>query len=1208
TYEQHLTPDWVLMNGTTPVLLVMLTAPGQPLDRKESTEGRWRASPSVKLERLLHETGIPIGVIASGEEFRVMYAPSGLNSGKITWTSRLLLEEKATINALHTLLSPETLLVPPPAPGLKELCRLSQDRQVEVADQLGRQVRRGLDALIHAWDAADREARGALLGPMTDAQVYEMGLTVMMRMVFLLYAEERALLPHGEVLYDQAYGITFLWHRLQEQRRQAPGAMLTTRDGWGRILATCRLLSGGSTHPDLSLIAYGGNLFGPDRWPVLEDHRLAIPNATIHTILGELLFARQKRSGSPQRVGYWALDIEEIGYIYEGLLDHRCARNDTDEPWVKLLGATEAEAVFPLSDLTGKTLPKRIEFCTKNTGRDKAALSREAERSANDAEKDALAHFPEATVQAVLPVAPLVRCEVVVPPGWRCITTGTSRRASGSHYTPQRLTEQVVRHTLEPLVYQCHEGKPGLYIEPRTVVSPESLLSLRVADIAMGSGAFLVQVVRYLGDRLVEAWEQALHAVPEGTPLTMPFAKPAKDPTREPLIDRENPQENVIWARRYVAQRCVYGVDVNPLAVEMARLSLWLTTLAKSLPFTFLDHALRCGDSLVGVSEEQITTWSLDGTGDPMPLFKGPLEQAIHSAADLRRQLEELPVLTTADQQRKRSLLMRAQEATLRVRLLGDAVVAPYFASENNNERAALASTLHNLALGTLNAGDDHELEKEVKKHLGDQRTFHWFCEFPEVFEKGGFSAIVGNPPFMGGKKMRGNLGNELYAYLKTAYSHTVNTVDLVAYFFCRAYDHLSTLGTMGLLATNTIAQGDTRRSGLEHLVLQGAQIFRAIPSMPWPGIAAVEVAVVHLAKSWSGQFTLNEETVPIISSALDDYPFPPPSLNTLEINKNKSFQGSVVVGMGFVLEESDAIRFIKGNHNNSTVLFPYLNGKDLNSEPSQKPSRWVINFFDWPLEKARRYTELFERVETLVKPERMKVNREAHKKYWWHYGDKRPALYKAIAPLNQVLVTALVSKFVNFSMVPTGQVFSHKLGVITFQEWWKFAVLQSRFHIEWSWKFSSTLTSRINYSPSDVFETFPFPENLPPDLETRLNAAGEAYHQHRADLMLSLSEGLTDLYNRFHDPTETHEGVLMLHELQIAMDTAVRDAYGWQDLPLEHGFVTVDEEVEKVSKHSGITTTEVKHTHRFTLSPSAKREVIIRLFNLNQSRAAAEA
>lgn len=1210
-FGQELRADRVLMAPKGPALLVCITHPDQGLDRQDRREGRWKASPTTKLERLLRDTGRSLGLVTNGDSFRLLHAPAGFTAGHLTWSARLLVEEKATLDAFYSLLGRDMLLPEDAAaPALADLCRLSIDRQGEVADQLGEQVRSGLERLIWAWDEADRESNGELLAGVGDDRLYEMGLTVMMRLVFLLYAEERHLLPHGEVLYDQGYGLTWLWHRLQRQQRETPATMGETHDAWARFVSTCRLVYGGCTHPDLSLIAYGGRLFDPRRCPALEDPRCRVSNRTFHDVLRLLLFARQRRGGEPQRVGYWALDVEQIGYVYEGLLDHRCARAG-EVPVVKLRGA--GEAAVPVAELEALSPDRLVGRVAEETGRKPDAVREALARPLEPREEDALVRLPPPVAERVRPFAALVQIDEVVQPFRRYLTTGTSRRASGAHYTPQSLTERIVRTTLEPLVYRNVEGKPGLLVEPREVKSPRELLDLKVCDIAMGSGAFLVQAIRYLGERLVEAWDRALAEALEKASdarLAMPYAGPAADAEADQPINPEHRDEMVLWARRYVAERCVYGVDKNPLAVEMARLSLWLTTLAKDRPFTFLDHALRCGDSLVGVDREQLVTWSLDRKGSGQPILEPVLARAVGEALELRKRLALIPALDAADTERKAALLERAERAMGRVMLAGDLLLAPSFAEEKAKEQARLRDALLNRFVAAETDDAAAELRYDAGRLLAGQRTFHWPFEFPEVFldgERGGFDAVVGNPPFVGGQFIRRQLGERMLGWLRERWPTSHGTADLVAFFFLRGFENLRRGGTFGLIATNTIGQGDTRESGLDEIVRAGGTIYAAAPRMPWPGLAAVNVSVVHVARgSWNGPATLDGASVDAITTALDASGLDAKPYR-LAANADMSFQGSNVLGLGFTMPPEEAQALIARDPRNAEVLFPYLNGKDLNTSPDQSPTRWVINFFDWPLEKAEQYPDCFAIVREKVYPERQAIKgadptSEQRRRIWWRFTRPTMDLYRAIAPLERVLVKAQVSDTHAPVFVSPTQVFSHKVIVFGSASAGRLAMLQSNIHEAWARRYSSTMKTDLSYSPSDCFDTYPFPASL-----DGLDDIGERYHEHRRQLMLANNEGLTATYNRFHDPKEKDPGIQKLRDLHVEMDLAVRNAYGWTDLDIEHGWVETKTTEEKKDKKTGKVRTVTKSDWRFTISDKARQEVLRRLLALNHERYAEE-
>jgi hypothetical protein len=267
---------------------------------------------------------------------------------------------------------------------------------------------------------------------------------------------------------------------------------------------------------------------------------------------------------------------------------------------------------------------------------------------------------------------------------------------------------------------------------------------------------------------------------------------------------------------------------------------------------------------------------------------------------------------------------------------------------------------------------------------------------------------------------------------------------------------------------------------------------------------------------------------------------------------------------MGFVLSPEEAQALIERDPRNRDVLFPYLNGEDLNSRPDQSPSRWVINFHDWPLERAETYPDCMKIVREKVKPERDRVNQRNAREKWWLFERARPELYTTIAGMERVLVRARVSEHHQLVFTPANQVMSEATVIFPFQEGASFAILQSR----------------MRYAPSDCAETFPLPAG-----NSVLAAVGDSYHSHRLTMTLAREEGLTKIYNRFHDPGETPTDIAKLRDLHVEMDRDVADAYGWTDLDLGHGF------------H------ETKQGLRFAISEGARREVLGRLLALNHER-----
>ena len=456
-----------------------------------------------------------------------------------------------------------------------------------------------------------------------------------------------------------------------------------------------------------------------------------------------------------------------------------------------------------------------------------------------------------------------------------------------------------MQYTLEPLVYEGPaEGKPR---EQWRLKLAKELLDLKICDMACGSGAFLVQVCIYLAERLLEAWEEAEKRV-QGSPRITPYGEVSKGLPDEQLIPLDR-QERLIYARRLVAERCVYGVDKNPLAVEMAKLSLWLLTLAKDKPFTFLDHAIRCGDSLVGLSSiDQLLRFSMTENAKVRPLMeqqRQQIEKRLEATMLLRKQIETLPSNTPQDIERKTKMLANVEDQTKRLRYAADMLLAATWGAKNDGElESALNGMLAEVEYKFKDLPAD-QLEEEAKKSLrkaGIAGRFHWPLEFPEVFiEKGGFNAFVCNPPFMGGLKLETAFGREWRSFIVDHLAMGVRGVrgnaDLCSYFLLRATQLLSGCGHLGLLTTNTISQGDTREVGLAQALSKGFCITRTVPTLKWPGSANLEIAIIWLKEGfWGGLCFVNETEVRRINSYLDTEDSQEKEPHELLQNRDKTF------------------------------------------------------------------------------------------------------------------------------------------------------------------------------------------------------------------------------------------------------------------------------------------------------------------------------
>ncbi|HXC77825.1 MAG TPA: DNA methyltransferase, partial [Candidatus Acidoferrum sp.] len=755
----------------------------------------------------------------------------------------------------------------------------------EITEALGAQVRRAVELLVHSFSesAADVQRRG-LLDPLPKRthDSYEAAVTVMMRVVFLLFAEERGLLPSGE-LFDQGYGIARELDRLVErQTDESEEALDSTSLTWHRLLATSQALYSGASFENLRMPAYGGSLFDPARFPFLTATNeqgtlgITVSDRVMLHVLRSVQVADIK--GEARRISFRDIGVEQIGYIYEGLLGYTAAK--VEEIYLGVTGSNGVEPEIPLTTLEelaeAHPGPKELAAAIRSWVEEdqpsaKAssvaaiakAVTAAVDASVLSALTQAVGDDPE-LADRVRPWLGLIRLDLrkrpfVVLPGGLMVKETPSRKNAGAHYTPKSLAEEVVLHALRPLCYS-----PGpLQTADETDWKPKSsdeLLDLKVADIACGSGAFLVAAARFLADRLVEAWI-------------------AEDPTNATRKDLH------IRAIRQVVANCLYGADINDMAVEMCKLSLWLVSLDRDLPFSFVDDKVFLGNSLLGLTSlDQLRRLHIDPAKAKMDeTFHGQVidvDAIIQNVVELRRHLlseidENDPARTSSA---KRRQLAQLQEVTSDLRKLADGVVAAGLPLGGKTGKA-LDEAYENLRLAaraaypdkgeadcaSLESCIDAGLKPTVETDYARWAPLHWIIEAPDVMiDNGGFDAIVGNPPFLGGQKLTGAMGTSVRDwFVNNIAGGRRGSADLVAYFFLRATSLLQRKGTLGLIATNTVAQGDTREVGLDAMVAAGFTITRAIQSRSWPASSAnLEYAAV-----WGALAPIGEE----VSRVADD-------------------------------------------------------------------------------------------------------------------------------------------------------------------------------------------------------------------------------------------------------------------------------------------------------------------------------------------------
>ncbi len=1059
--------------------------------------GRPRLAPHSLLQEYLNRTEFLWGIVTNGLTLRLLRNSTFIRKqAYIEFDLQTILDEQhfQDFAVLYRLLHRTRL---PRAAAEAEDCLL----ETYYRDSLkqGGRVREGLcdgvkacieglanGFLGHAANGELRDRVSGRPGParLAPEELYRQLLRIVYRFLFLLVSEDRGLVS-ADPIYREHYGIARL-RRLLDYR----SAYTHHDDLWQSLRVLWKLLSNEKLAEIFQAAPLNGELFAP-----LTLDGYTITNRALLEAFWNLAWYQESTSAPPRRVNYAALDVEELGSVYESLLEFH--------PHIDSAGGAPA---FNLA-------------------------------------------------------------------------AGSERRETGSYYTPPELVAKLIPSALDPVIEERLQSA-------KTAAEKEAaILSIRVCDPAAGSGHFLLAAARRLGKELAR--------------IRTGQDEPAPERVRESIRD--------------VVAHCIYGVDKNPLAVELCRVALWLEAHTEGKPLTFLDRHIRLGDSLVGIADlEKLREGIPDAAFKPVSgddrtvareakrqnalerkasLFHGSFTESLRRFAEPLRKLEDMPEDTLEEVREKIESSRRVEQSAefQQLRLACDAWTAAFFQKYPNGGNGPVTTkALHE----ALSGGDivDGRVPGFVIQASTERRFFHWPLAFPEVFASGGFDVVIGNPPFMGGMRISTNLGDRYRVWLETALAPFGGTADLCAAFYRRAFNMLRPTGRMGMVATNTIAQGDTRESGLSVIVRNGGAITFARRFVKWPGTANVEVNLVAIHKSDHATVhtcpspVLDGHFVDFVSSRLESEPEAEPQ--RLRENEGKAFIGDYVRGIGFVVDADKAQRLLAEHGQNAECLFPYLTGEDLNTHPEQRPSRWIICFHDWGLDRAREYPDLLRVVEERVKPEREQLkNRDDRRdrEHWWLFARYRGDMRTSIAPLRRMLVRAEVSQMHMVSFVPKDSIYSHMLVIFAFDDDYHFALLQSNVHEAWLRKQASSLRTDIRYTPTDCFDTFPFPLESSAQSKMCAERLGDEYHEHRRQIMLARNLGLTKTYNLFHNPECTDADIARLREMHAQMDRAILVCYGWQDLDPQHGFYQND-----------------RGQTRFTVSPAARRELLKRLLELN--------
>ncbi len=406
------------------------------------------------------------------------------------------------------------------------------------------------------------------------------------------------------------------------------------------------------------------------------------------------------------------------------------------------------------------------------------------------------------------------------------------------------------------------------------------------------------------------------------------------------------------------------------------------------------------------------------------------------------------------------------------------------------------------------------------------------FSDWPDA------DAIIGNPPFIGGKKIRSELGDTYAENLRMKYPEVKGQVDFCTYWFRKAQDHIAT--RCGLVASNSIAQGISRKASLDYIVDKGGTIHNAIASQKWSGDAKVYVSLVNWDKSkHPHNVVLDGTTVSFINTSLQNV-FDVTQAVRLKANLKKSFEGCKLGGKGFIISASKAQDWIKKDPKNADVLKPMMDGTAIIHR--YEALEWVIDFNDMSIEKASIYTLPFAHVKTTVKPERDTNNRLCRKTYWWHYSEKCPNMRKASENLKTYYATPKATKYVAVQKVPIDYLPTADLAVIPYEDDYLLGVLNSSVHRDWVLAQCGVIGTGVRYTHTTCFETFPFLWDAPEPVKNKIRPLAQALDEFRLNTMLEHKIGITTLYNQFF-----HEETSQLFKLHAKLDKAVCESvYGW--------------------------------------------------------------
>ncbi len=699
-------------------------------------------NPSLQIYIYIQHSGLLWGILTNGHQWRLVHRDTAEKLDVYYEVDLPALLDQGDLEAFkyfYLFFRREAFIDQPDTPAwLTQALEQSRVYARGVSDSLRDQVYEALRHLAQGF--LDFPANKLTPDPAALKAVYDHSLIVLYRLLFILYAESRGLLPVPDnALYSRSYSLDAMKKRLARELDHGQPAAPSMTTFWQQLRQLWQVIDVGN--PDLDVPAYNGGLFKSRGDSFLDTYQVG----DVHLRQAIDLLARIVDPHTRQRVfvDYRDLEIRHLGSIYEGLLEYRVQVAD-------------------------RPLTVRVE-----KGR-----------------------------EIYEPVGADDHSAVRVHPGQVYLTTDKGeRKATGSYYTPDTIVKYIVEQTVRPVLDNAR-APGGSETRQELDALAQAILSLNVLDPSMGSGHFLVEATDFIARGMVEL---GLH----------------------PPADAAGESDLAYWRRR-VAQSCIYGVDVNPLAVELAKLSLWLTTVAKGKPLSFLDHHLRCGNSLIG---SRVADLLLEG-GAGRPAATKPkrknqqrVEQraiaagqlsmlddsafagSMRTATGFMNQIELLRSDTLAEVQEAEQLYRQViEEVTARARQLADVWTARLFGLPELDE-----TVWNGLARFVLHGGFEMpqygRILTQARDLAAQYRFFHWELDFPEVFfdrngqflPGAGFDAVIGNPPYVRQEQV-----SAIKPYLAQAHNAVYDGVaDIYVYFYHQGLELLRPNGRLSYIVTN---------------------------------------------------------------------------------------------------------------------------------------------------------------------------------------------------------------------------------------------------------------------------------------------------------------------------------------------------------------------------------------------------------------------